>query len=114
MREKLNPVDNLSYGKRGTFRATYQVPKPGETLGRFPSNFILEHTADCTPEVCSSECPVFALGVQSGVTQSVVTEKNGDNLPGVTYTLGNRNNIRVTGFLDKGTAARFFKQVRRD
>jgi len=79
----------------------------GSNKGRFPSNTVLTHHAECElvgkEKVedwnCHPECPVFLLDEQSGVSTSAVRKiKDG----------GGTANRVGGGFTDSGGASRFF------
>lgn len=80
-----------------------------QSSGRWPANLVLSHSPSCNG-TCAPECPVAALGAQSGEseyprhkTKRSATEKD------MQYSGGysGQDDVEV-GFSDRGTAARFF------
>jgi len=46
--------------------ASWNEPRAGELLGRFPANLVLSHSEDCTEKKCEASCAAKALDEQSG------------------------------------------------
>lgn len=78
--------------------------------GRWPSNFALCHSPACTPTDCAPDCPVRALGEQSGERAS------GSRVAGVRKGVGYGSSARGDGGpaieASTGDAARFFPSFR--
>lgn len=77
--------------------------------GRWPANFALVHSPDCTPARCVSECPARKLGEQSG------TSKAGSSLSGNEPSQPTSKGIyngytrqAYDSYEDTGTASRYF------
>ena len=51
--------------------------------GRWPPNFLLSHSADCTPLVCSESCSVAALDEQAGERKSGAGDKGNKHTRGI-------------------------------
>lgn len=93
----------------GMERSTYEV-KPG---GRWPANFALSHSDECTDAVCANDCPVKMLDGQSeGKMHSAGTARDGstavvaNSYKASGYELPPNRNMRRLG--DSGGASRFF------
>lgn len=81
-------------------------PAP-DNPGRFPPNLLLLHLPECSEGTgCVEGCPVLELGRQSGVLKSGAP--CGVRHTGGGMLQGGGNERKLTGFGDKGTAARFF------
>lgn len=80
-------------------------------LGRWPANFALSHSDECTDAACADDCPVKVLDGQSGERTS-----GGFKAGGKRGALGYMDNPAQT--LDRdmppssGTASRFFYQAK--
>jgi len=90
-------------------------PYPGETgdkdghnpnIGRFPSNLILSCGANCVGDDHSPDCPISVIGEQSGVLSVCGGPKKTTHNKGM-FGIGTPGEI----YKDKGTAARFFKNL---
>ena len=81
------------------------------TGGRYPANLVLSCGANCDGANHSPDCPVTVIGDQSGVTvSSGGTGTASKNWKSSGYTIS--GSCQATGGLgDKGTAARYFKQL---
>ena len=106
-------------GKTSMFKMGGRNPKiKGNTLdmssGRFPSNLILSCGANCIGDDHSPDCPISVIGEQSGLSASIQNKISdnrryarnkiyGGGLP------GERN--ESNSYEDKGTSARFFKNL---
>jgi len=78
-------------------------------LGRWPANFMLQHSPNCNG-VCADDCPVKVLGEQSGESKSNVRKPTFKDRHGESGFV-----VRVTDNTerwhnDSGSAARFFHQ----
>lgn len=84
----------------------------GSSSGRYPANFILQHSPSCTETGCAPECPCEILGGQSGVSFS----GGGINKHGLANSIrygiyrGSDEGDNAGGLGDTGTAARYFHQ----
>lgn len=93
----------------------YLVVRPGESLGRWPTNLVLIHGPECrrieTAWACQDGCPVAELDQQSGdraaggSLQVVARAKNDVYDHGVKLR-------STTAYFDEGGASRFFPQFR--
>ncbi len=78
--------------------------------GRYPANLVLSCGADCDGVNHSPDCPVTVIGDQSGVSSSNATPRNRQERADKTqYRIGGDYETKEYG--DKGSAARFFKQL---
>jgi hypothetical protein len=82
------------------------------SLGRFPPNLLLTHSADCDESTCADDCPVAELGRQSGTLTSGALNQ-------ASVKAENRVYGKHAGYAspkqyepDTGTAARFFPVFR--
>lgn len=84
--------------------ATYEkrIGQERTGVGRWPSNLILSHSPLCADE-CVPDCPVRRLGEQSGEGNSTITTVGA----GMGYYGGDGERMK-RGYVDSGTAARFF------
>lgn len=80
-----------------------QAGMPLEEQGRFPSNVLLCHAADCTPDQCGESCPVRMLDAQSGYTKST-RGKPRRGKPGNGWRMTHHG----SEYTDQGGASRFF------
>jgi len=85
----------------------YGKDRPQQTVnakGRWPSNFVLSHDADCTLEICVPECVCVKLDTQSGYSYSRIGKPRGSRRPGKGW------GMTKTGaeYDDEGGASRFF------
>jgi len=95
----------------------YSKTRTFQTTGRYPANTILVCSPECDRETHAQSCPVSILGEQSGISKA-----NGrPNSKGKKYSspLKNTPNAPTSttfsgGYLDTGTAARYFKQLPHD
>lgn len=76
--------------------------------GRWPSNFALVHDPACTPQACTSNCPVAKLGQQSGVKgpSGSLSGKEPSQRNQVYGKMNHRGAWQA--YDDDGTAARYF------
>lgn len=98
------PTNRSSYG---TFAhdKTEQMTG-GSTSGRFPSNLILSCGANCIGYDHSPDCPISVIGEQSGILSVCGGPKKTTHNKGM-FGIGTPGVI----YKDKGTAARFFKNL---
>jgi predicted RNA methylase len=103
-------ASSIGYG--GTEPNDYRTQQHPD--GRWPANLLLSHAPTCNG-LCAPGCPVAALGVQSGGSESKASmrgEMNTGCLAGIVETgptpKSGTNSQR--GYNDTGTAARFFHQ----
>jgi DNA modification methylase len=75
-------------------------------IGRFPSNLILSCGANCIRDDHSPDCPISVIGEQSGVLSVCGSPKKTTHNKGM-FGIGTPGVI----YKDKGTAARFFKNL---
>ena len=85
-----------------TSRKTYNDPRPGEEIGRWPANLILAPAvAACLDETLGSrKCPGFSV---RATTTLPVTAYNG---------MGQQAGDQYQGYGDEGGVSRFFRVVR--
>jgi site-specific DNA-methyltransferase (adenine-specific) len=83
-----------------------------KNYGRYPANLVLSCEANCEGENHSPDCPVTAIGDQSGISFSS-GGKTTTGLKGLCYGnyKGESLGQNAGGLGDKGTAARYFKQL---
>lgn len=66
MKPNHNYVDNaLKIGISGLNIDNSRIDSPEQKEGRFPANFIMSHSIDCTDKKCSKYCPVKELDEQT-------------------------------------------------
>lgn len=75
-------------------------------IGRFPSNLILSCGANCIGDDHSPDCPISVIGEQSGILSVCGGPKKTTHNKGM-FGIGTPGVI----YKDKGTAARFFKNL---
>lgn len=114
-------ADALASGSHGTSGNTgmrktaslelFATTRAGEALGRYPSNAIFSHNADCTPERgCTFGCAVYLLDRQAGHRKSgamragVERKKDGHNTYEQPAGVRSKHDIEA----DEGGASRFF------
>jgi DNA modification methylase len=76
--------------------------------GRFPSNLVLSHDAECKEDRCSDECAVKLLDYQSG---NLGKSSGGNSTAILKNTYGMKTEVgkgKPCGFGDVGGASRFF------
>lgn len=95
---------NNAVGRNGTFNASGGFVE-SEPAGRWPPNLALVHDRRCS-DVCHEDCPVEAMGRQSGERAGAASNSTGRQA--VTYRLGLKTTDIVPGYGDTGTAARMF------
>jgi site-specific DNA-methyltransferase (adenine-specific) len=76
------------------------------TVGRWPPNFLLSHSADCADDGCSPDCPVAAMDRQSGERTSGFMAA-GTQREGVGYRGGLGCTVAHDTHGDSGGASRF-------
>jgi hypothetical protein len=98
--------DNTSMSGRNYAEA------PGRAwTGRWPSNVVLSHSANCTPIDCAPDCPVNQLDQQSGVSKDSAHRRKaagGVLGNGTTHGAFVATKENHGGFDDQGGASRFF------
>jgi DNA modification methylase len=80
--------------------------------GRWPANFVLQHSQACTESDCAEDCAARALNEQTGVLASGQpggVRKVGNQI--VYAPDGTRLGSAVTGYGDAGYASRFYHQA---
>jgi DNA modification methylase len=81
--------------------------------GRWPTNLLLTHSADCDETTCVEDCPVAEINRQSGHTKTKRIEKPSEATEGSTSYAGTfQTNRGARGYTDEGGAARFFPTFR--
>jgi site-specific DNA-methyltransferase (adenine-specific) len=81
------------------------------TLGRWPSNVILQHSPECTADSCAEGCACEVLGRQSAGTRAEKAGSGGGaggKINGM-FCNGQTRHLHEP-FTDDGTAARFYQQ----
>jgi DNA modification methylase len=80
--------------------------------GRYPSNFILTHAADCTEDACAGGCPVAGMDEQSGDRKGCTSN---ERFAGANNILGKQNyQPKTMWYGDRGGGSRFFFTCRWD
>jgi len=97
-------------GQRLNSEAWEQDQASQRRTGRWPSNTLLTHAADCGAR-CVADCPVAMLDEQSGTTESVASNNGGVSGNAVYGTFAKPSGY-ACGFNDSGGASRFFPRFR--
>ena len=103
-----------SKGIYGDSRAQETHQTEGQTLGRFPANFILTHLDACEL-ICVESCSVKGLDNQSGNQNSGKAGVTLKNTPARSWFIRPKmsTSYRI-GHGDSGGASRFFKTIKKD
>ena len=81
--------------------------------GRWPANIVLSHSADCTDELCSQDCPIRLMNEQSGNRKGQYCPKTSD-CGGNTWPGSIQTNRGPRGYDDDGGASRYFQNFKVD
>lgn len=99
-------IKNNSFNSNNSERDRDTFYNPN-AQGRFPANFLLSHSEDCTDESCGDGCAVKMLNEQSGVSKSTNNQRN--NSPSKNLAMSGDNLGHISfGHSDQGGASRFF------
>lgn len=81
--------------------------------GRWPANFLLSHTPDCTEDTCVDNCPVAAMDAQSGPRKAGGKVKGHEpSRTGQNGIYGTFGRVENAPYTDEGGASRFFPTFR--
>lgn len=84
---------------------------PDEDMGRWPANFMLAHTPECTEDTCAAGCPVALLDAQSGARTAGSSVSSETQLRGDTSTdfkARLEHPAEFESYEDEGGGSRFF------
>ncbi|SEN87957.1 DNA methyltransferase [Nonomuraea pusilla] len=97
----------------GTFTRASGSGALDTTQGRWPTNFVITHSALCAEdEVCQPDCPVAELDRQSGTRRSGGDVSGNEPSPRFSETYGESARARFVKHRDAGGASRFFPTFR--
>jgi DNA modification methylase len=82
--------------------------------GRWPTNLLLTHAADCDEVCCCEDCPIYELDRQSGQSRSTSAPRhNSAEAHNRTSSMGKSSGDWISaGHTDSGGASRFFPTFR--
>lgn len=97
-------------GYHGGLKLAGEIYFTGSDKGRWPTNTLFTHSAQCSADECVVGCPVLEIGEQSGESfgGGAVKDHNRSTIRG----FASKRALPFSGFDDSGTAARFFPRFR--
>lgn len=107
---KIVESSNGSLDVNGIYSTMLRNPETGNiAIGRWPANFVIVHSDECTDIECVVDCPVRKLGKQGGESTTKRIEKPSmcdekANTWGGTF----QRNRGARGYTDSGIVSRFF------